>query len=118
MVGDTLIVGEVVSVERPVLGPEDPHGNPVKTWSAAEIVSNVLVAPGPRNDLADPARPDGDRVEWTLHFPKGYPATLRGARISVRGGAPLNVKGDPQHYTAANTPGEWSMPVELWRIDG
>ncbi len=113
-----VIVGETVRVWRPTGAGEDAHGNETIEWSEPEDVEDVIVAPGPRTDLPDPSRPDGDRVEWTLHFPKGYPATLRNAIISVRAGEPLRVKGDPQHYTEENTPGRWSMPVELWRIDG
>ena len=113
-----MIRGEIVVVERPEYGEPDAHGNAEETWSEPETVENVLVAPGARADLTDADRPNGDRVEWNLHFPKGYPATLRGARITVRGGEPLRVVGDPQHYTEENTPGDWSMPVELWRVDG
>jgi len=113
-----VIVGESVAVQRPIVVGEDAHGNQTVELSEPETVDDVLVAPGPRADLSDTSRPDGDRVEWNLHFPKGYPATLRGAFISVRGGEPLRVVGDPQHYTEQNTPGRWSMPVELWRVDG
>lgn len=113
-----MIRGERVRVERPVdTGETTPGGNAVVEW-VGEDVDDVLVAPGPRNDLVESTRPDGVRIAWTLHFPKGYPATLRGARISVRGQDPCRVVGDPQHYTEANTPGRWSMPVELAGREG
>lgn len=112
------MIGETVVVERHTpSGATDSHGNPIYVWSL-ETVEDVLVAPGPRNDLTDAERPEGVRVVWNLHFPKGYPATLAGARVSVRGGQSLSVVGDPQHYTEANTPTRWSMPVEVWRVDG
>lgn len=112
-----MIVGEKVTVERHVKTGEDRFGEPEYDW-VTETVENVLVAPGPRADLTDAERPEGVRVVWNLHFPKGYPATLKGARISVRGGDLLDVVGDPQHYTEENTPTPWSMPVEVWRADG
>lgn len=112
-----MIVGETVTVIRRVQVGVDRFDEPIFA-DVSESVENVLVAPGPRADLSDAERPDGDRVAWNLHFPKGYPATLRGASVSVRGSVPLAVVGDPQHYTEANTPGPWSMPVEVWRADG
>lgn len=112
-----VVIGETVTVYRRVAGSKDAHGNPTYTWQS-ESVSDVLVAPGPRADLSDSERPDGYRVVWNLHFPKGYPETLANAEVSVRGGERLTVIGDPQHYTEANTPTRWSMPVELWRVDG
>lgn len=112
-----MILGETVTVERPVTGSADPFGGSSVTW-ASESVDNVLVSPGSRSDVVESNRPSGVEVLWTLHFPKGYPATLRGARVRVRGGDPLDVIGDPQHYTEANTPGEWSMPCEVGRVDG
>lgn len=111
------MIGETVVVERHVQSGADAHGNPIYSW-VPETVDDVLVAPGPRADLSDAERPEGVRVVWNLHFPKGFPATLAGARITVRGGDPLSVIGDPQHYTEANTPTRWSMPVEVWRVDG
>ena len=112
-----MIRGESVVVERRQEVGRDPGNAPIYEW-VAEPVNDVLVAPGPRNDMVESNRPDGVEVRFNLHFPKGYPATLRGARVRVRGGEPLAVIGDPQHYSVANTPGRWSMPVEVGRVDG
>lgn len=112
-----LLTGETVIVEREVPGGPDEFGDPSPGVWVPERVDDVLVAPGPTSDL-DGSRPDGVRVKWSLSFPKGYPATLRGARVIVRGGPPCWVVGDPQHLTAANTPGRWSMPVELSAVRG
>lgn len=112
-----MIVGETVVVEREQETGRDPGNNPI-VETVRETVENVLVAPGSRADVTESMRPAGVEVKWTLHFPKGYPATLRGARIQVRGGDFLHVVGDPQHYTAENTPGDWSMPVELSEVNG
>lgn len=112
-----MIRGETVVVERWQETGRDPGNAPIREW-VAETVENVLVAPGPRNDVVDSNRPDGKRIQWTLHFPKSYPATLAGARVSVRGQEARPVVGDPQHYTEANTPGAWSMPVELEDVEG
>ncbi len=124
-----MIVGEEVVVERVVdIGPLDPYGQPawVDTGDAEqaepavayETVHNVLVAPGPRTDVVDSIRPKGVKVVYTLHFPKPYAASLRGARISVRGQPALDVVGDPRPYTAENTPGDWWMPVEIGKVLG
>ena len=111
------MIGETVVVERQVAGAPDAHGNATVTW-AAESVADVLVAPGPRTDIADPGRPDGTVVAWTLHFPKTYTGALRGARVRIRGGAACDVIGDPQPYTVENTPTRWVLPVEVKRGDG
>lgn len=112
-----MIFGETVVVERETETGRDAGNNPITEW-VPETVTNVLVAPGPRSDVVGQIRPEGVEIRWNLHFPKGYPATLRGARISVRGGSPLMVVGDPQHYAEELTPGDWSMPVEIGRVDG
>ena len=112
-----LLQGEQVVVERVVSPGVDAFGDPLPGQWVPEMVYDVLVAPGGRTDL-DASRPEGVEVKWTLHFPKGYPATLRGARVVVRGQEPAFVVGDPQHYTAGNTPGAWSMPVELTAVRG
>lgn len=112
-----MIVGETVTVERRVETGRDPGNSPIWDW-VCEVVDNVLVAPGSRNDVEGTTRPDGVEVKFTLHFPKGYPETLANARISVRGRASMRVVGDPSHYTEANTPGEWSMPVEIGTVEG
>lgn len=112
-----ILKGTKVTVERRVEVGRDPGNNPIFEWQS-EDVENVLVVPGPRADVETSARPYGTHVTFNLHFPKGYPATLRHARIRVRGGDPLDVIGDPQHYMEENTPGPWSMPVEVGRVDG
>lgn len=112
-----MIVGESVVVQRRTETGRDPGNNPIWRW-VPETVDDVIVAPGPRNDVTDSTRPDGVEVKYTLHFPKGYPETLAHARISVRGGSPLVVIGDPTHYTGSNTPGLWSMPVEVGAVRG
>lgn len=112
-----MIVGERVTVSRRVETGRDPGNNPTFDW-VTEDVDDVLVAPGSQGDVADSNRPDGVRVRWTLHFPKGYPETLAHARIRVRGSEPVPVVGDPRHYTESNTPGRWSMPVELGVVEG
>ena len=112
-----LLAGETVIVEREISPGEDPMGDPLPGVWVPETVANVLVAPGARSDLgAD--RPEGVSVKWTLGFPKDYPATLRGARVIVRGQEPCYVVGDPQHLTAENTPGPWSLTVELSGVRG
>jgi hypothetical protein len=111
------VIGETVVVERPVETGRDAHNEPIVEW-VSESVADVLVAPGPRADISDAMRPVGTVVEWNLHFPKSWSGSLRGARISVRGGVPCGVVGDPQPFTLENTPTRWWLPVEVSRADG
>lgn len=112
-----LLQGETVIVERVESPGEDSFGDPLPGDWTPETVANVLVAPGARVDLgAD--RPEGVEVKWTLGFPKDYPASLRGARVIVRGQEPCYVVGDPQHLTTENTPGPWSLTVEIAAVRG
>lgn len=111
------MIGESVVVERHVEVGRNAHNQPIYDW-VPETVSDVLVAPGPRADIADAMRPEGTVVAWNLHFPKTYTGSLRGARVRVRGGAPCPVVGDPQPYTLENTPTKWHLPVEVSRADG
>lgn len=110
-----MIFGETVTVIRPSVAL-DELGEPVEGEPERETVENVLVAPGATTDM-DETRPQGVSVAFTLHFPKGYGKSLRGCSVEVRGTV-YEVVGDPQPYTEANVPGQWSMPVEVTRHDG
>ncbi|MGO3147087.1 MAG: hypothetical protein ACTIJ6_05340 [Leucobacter sp.] len=112
-----MIRGETVVVEQELRTGTAPGNTPIYEW-VPETVDDVLVAPGAREDVVDSNRPEGVRVAWTLHFPKTFNASLRGARISVRGEEARSVIGDPKPYTLANTPTRWHMPVELEAVDG
>ncbi|NJI60948.1 hypothetical protein HCX50_16080 [Microbacterium oxydans] len=111
------MIGETVTVLRRIDGPDNAHGEPTQTIDETNV-DDVLVAPGPRADISDTARPAGTVVAWNLHFPKTFTGSLRGALIRVRGQAPCKVIGDPQPFTADNTPTRWWMPVEVTRADG
>lgn len=109
--------GETVVVRRPTAGGVDPFGSPSVVW-VEEVVEDVLVAPGPRNDADGAIRPDGKIIAWTLHFPKTFNESLKGCEVRVRGEVPRPVVGDPKPYTLKNTPTRWWMPVELEGVDG
>lgn len=109
-----LFTGEQVEVIRPT-ATYDELGEPVYADPEREQVE-VLVCPGSTSDL-DATRPNGVQVSFTLHFPKTYTKSLQGCRVEVRGHT-YEVVGDPQPYTAANTPGAWNLPVEVKRVDG
>lgn len=107
---------DVVIYTRTPSGQVDDFNQPIYTETSL-TVSNVLVAPGPRTDLEGSLRPDGDRVVYTLHFPKTYKGSLRDTQIEVRGQR-FSVIGDPKPYTLSNTPTFWYMPVEVEAILG
>lgn len=94
----------------------DELGEPVSVKETREMVENVVVAPGATADL-DETRPEGVSVAFTLCFPKTYSGDLRGRSVEVRG-IEYKVIGDPQRYTAENTPGDWNLTVEVTRVDG
>lgn len=112
-----MIRGETVTVVREVEVGRDAGNNPIHE-EVSEVVEDVLVAPGARADVIDSNRPDGVKVAWTLHFPKSFTGELRGASVSVRGLDPAPVIGDPQPYTAANTPTRWNRPAEIEQVEG
>jgi hypothetical protein len=81
-----------------------------------ETVQNVLVCPGATADSAANARPDADRVAYTLAFPKGYDKPLRNCRIVIHG-REYRVMGDPQPCRE-DCPTRFWMQVEVERVDG
>ena len=110
-----LIQGETVTVIRRT-EKRDELGEPSGFTEERDEVQNVVVAPGPTADL-DAARPEGVTVAFTLCFPKVYAGELRGCSVLVRG-AEYAVVGNPQRYTAENTPGDWNLTAEVSRTDG
>ena len=110
------IKGEVVLVETRKLSGKNDFGEDIHETNELEV-KNVLVCPSQRQDIRDSSRPDGVRLAYTLHFPKGFAMNLKGLRIKVRGEW-LNVIGQPTHYTRENTPGWWWMPVEVEAYHG
>ena len=81
-----------------------------------ETVQNVLVCPGATADSVANARPDADRVAFTLAFPKGYDKPLRSCRVVING-REYRVMGDPQPCLE-NCPTAWWLRVEVERLDG
>ena len=81
-----------------------------------ETVQNVLVCPGATADSATNARPDADRVAYTLAFPKGYDKPLRNCRVVIHG-REYRVMGDPQPCRE-NCPTAWWLRAEVERADG
>ena len=81
-----------------------------------ETVQDVLVCPGATADSVANARPDADRVAFTLAFPKGYDKSLRNCRVVI-GGREYRVMGDPQPCRE-NCPTRWWMCVEVEQADG
>lgn len=112
-----LLPATSVTVLRPTeTGEFDPFGAPVAGEPEAEVVSGALVTPGATSDL-DASRPEGTRVAYTVHFPKGYGKPLKGCLVVV-GGKAYRVIGDPMPYMADGTPGPWDMASEVEAVDG
>lgn len=84
--------------------------------ATVSYVDGVLVCPGATADSAANARPDADRVAYTLAFPKGYDKPLRNCRVVING-REYRVMGDPQPCRE-NCPTAWWERVEVERVDG
>lgn len=116
-----MINGLTALVELRVRDARDGFGNDVESYADPAAVDNVLVAPGACAEL-DETRPEGVRVAYTLHFPKGWTADMRGARVTLpapfAGAKPYRVVGDPRPYMDANCPTPWHMAVEVEAVDG
>lgn len=108
-----LLRGQSVEVVRAAVSYVD--GERVES-TERETVRNVLVCPGATADSAANARPDADRVAYTLAFPNGYDKPLRNCRIIIHG-REYRVMGDPQPCRD-NCPTAWWERVEVERVDG
>lgn len=111
-----MIRGETVTVSLLELGDDDRLGIKAHTHAEPVAVPNVVVVPSTMDDAAY-QRPDGVRIVYTLHFPRGYSADLRGALVTVRGDV-CKVVGEPRSYTESNVRGPWTMPVQVAMSDG
>lgn len=122
------MLGETVAVLTRRRTGTDEMGEPVYGWSA-EQVENVLVRPLSGSDLADPLRPDGIRVSYSLAFPKAWtagkaPGFLAHRRVALvaRGmdgndaDAALRVSGSPDRTVPCPT--AWDTIAEVGRTDG
>ncbi|HIZ17686.1 MAG TPA: hypothetical protein IAA22_01015 [Candidatus Olsenella stercoravium] len=104
----------VTVIRRQEVG-KDPFNTSIYE-NVREDVAGVLVTPGATSDL-DASRPEGVRVAYTIHFPKGYGKTLKGCLVQHLGDT-YRVIGDPQPYMGDGTPGPWDMAAEVERVDG
>ena len=98
----------------------DRLGNHVEAYGSP-TQAHVLVAPGSTSDLGT-NRPEGVRVDLTLHFTKrwGDPAALRGAKVMLPApwAGTYKVVGVPEAYAPDLVPGTLYLPVEVQRYDG
>lgn len=99
----------------------DRLGNHVESY-LPPVPVGVLVAPGAASALGY-SRPEGVRVDLTLHFPKSWRRSLRGAKVRLGGiwGGEYAVIGNPMPYDPRLVPdtfGEYYLPVEVVAYDG
>ena len=111
-----MIRGETVAVEHVIGTTKDRLNVDVPVYGEPVNVPNVVIVPFTLDETGY-LRPDGIRVTYTLHFPRGYTQDLRGARVTVRGET-YRVVGEPHPYTESNVRGLWTMPVQVGRADG
>ena len=109
------MIGEQVIVWTPAT-TYDENMDEVIRWTP-ETVDDVLIDPSVGSDVESDTRLDGTRATYRLHFPKGFTASLRGCKVTVRG-KEYRVIGNPHPYTDANTPTRWHMPADVEAVDG
>lgn len=117
-----MISGATVTVITPGEPTVDRLGNRVPGEPTTATVDDVLIT-APTTDDMEAARAEGVTLAYTLHFPKGFTASLRGCTVVLpepwdNDGRGYRVKGDPRPYMDANTPTRWHMPVNLEAADG
>lgn len=113
-----MISGRKVTVVKKTQDGHDRFNDPV--YKTAETdVDDVVIQRGDTQGLTA-TRPDGSRVDFTLHFPKTYTGDLRGAEIVLYGefAGRYEVVGEPYPYQLENTPTRWWMPVEVVAVHG
>lgn len=108
--------GSTVKVKTFEATGTDPFGGCINSEKVVEV-ENVLYSPGATTDVFESNRPDGAKVLFTLHFPKTFTGSLKGAKVFVCGDW-YDVIGDPKPYMAENTPGDWWMEVEAGAVNG
>ena len=91
--------GEIVMVRTKTKTGTDSHNNAAYTYTDAAVY-NVLIAPGPRSDLAETNRPDASHVKYTLYFPSAFSGNLEGCEVKLRGKW-YKVIGAPDRYSPA-----------------
>ena len=111
-----MIKGRTVTVLAPSAWSVDRFNNTIVTSYQQNTIGNVLIAPGATADL-EAGRPDGVRVDYTVHFPKTFTDSLKDCLVEFDG-VRYRVVGDPKPYMDENTPTPWHMPVEVVKVDG
>lgn len=115
-----MISGTTVTVLRPTVTGTDRFNAPTYGTPTEETVVNVLIGLPTTADL-EAGRPFGITVEYTLHFPKTYTASLEGCEVVLPakyGSDPYAVVGDPRPLMDENTPTPWNRPVMVGRAHG
>lgn len=96
----------VITVEKVL----DDLGEVIEQRETTQTV-DALVCPVSTSNLAAD-RPNGDKVDFRIHFKREFNACLRGAFIEVRG-LRCRVLGDPQRLTDENTPTDFNLSAEV-----
>lgn len=108
-----------VTVLTPVAAQPDRLGNPTYAEPVKTKVAGVLITPADTSSFG-PDRPEGYRVDLTVHFPASYTDSLRGCSIELPSPWPslVRVVGEPQPYDPALTPGQWNRAADCVVADG
>ena len=116
-----MISGATVTVITPGEATVDRLGNNVPGEPTSVDVADVLIG-APTTDDMEAARAEGVTLAYTLHFPKGFTASLRGCTVMLpepwANEKGYRVHGDPRPYMDTNTPTRWNRPVNVEAADG
>lgn len=84
--------------------------------SKTTLTVDALVCPTTSADLSA-ERPNGDKIDFRIHFKRDFDKCLRGAFVEVRG-LRCRVLGDPQRLTDENTPTDFNLSANVEVCNG
>lgn len=111
-----MIKGETVIVELVEQVGVDDFNTPIFEPAGQVEVNNVLVEIGEPADVRDSTR-DGNRIIYTLRWPKVSYMVLDDLRVNVRGEW-FSIVGSPRQFDPEQCPTEWNMTVKLEAYHG
>lgn len=108
------MVGVTIKLFTPSITYE--NGDRVETFAETEV-ENVLIAPASSSDVFSSDRPDGDKAEIQLAFPKTFTGDLRGCEVEVDN-LRFRIVGEPIANMKSNCPTQWFLTARAEVVHG
>lgn len=109
-------IAHTVTVYRRTEGATDARGNEVVTYAPGGAQGIYAAAPGANEPLDQQARPEGERIDWTLYAPPSLRVEA-GDRVEFAGHL-YNVSGTPKDWSSGPWGWDAGKTVELTRVEG